>query len=220
MDARPIRILIADDHAMVRSSLRRLLDREPGFEVIAEAEDGESAARLCADHKPDVVIMDVIMPGAITGIEATKRIVDSYPRIRVIGLSGYADRSNIAKMLRAGAAGYLLKVCEYDELRRAVTVVHAGQTYLTPEAATVVVAEYQASARHDEPRANRALSSKEREVLGQIATGRTSREIGEQLGTSVKTVESHRRNIMKKLDIHSVAGLTKFAIREGLTSLE
>jgi len=214
-----VRILIADDHKIVRDGLRTLIDSEEGMEVVAEAEDGRSAVQLSGKLSPDVVIMDIAMPD-MNGIDATRQILRSNTRTRVIALSMYSDRRFVSGMLEAGASGYLLKDCAFEELVRAIRSVMADQTYLSPTIAGIVVSRYVGRELQADGTVFTSLTQREREVLQILAEGMSTKEIAYHLGVSVKTVETHRRNIMEKLNIHSISELVKYAIREGLTSLE
>lgn len=214
-----IRILIADDHQIVRQGLRTLLEKEPDMAVVAEADDGRATVRLVREIAPEVVIMDVAMPD-LNGIEATRQIVAEFPKIKVIALSMYADQRFVLNMLKAGASGYLLKDCAFEELIRAIRLVVAHKTYLSPGVTDIVVKDYTAGGNSDKPSVFSVLSPREREVLQLMAEGRTTSQMADLLHVSVKTIETHRQQVMHKLKIHSVAELTKYAIREGLTSLE
>jgi two-component system, NarL family, response regulator NreC len=212
------RILIADDQRIMREGLRALLVGSPGMSVVAEAENGRSAVELAREIRPDVVIMDVSMPD-MNGIEATRQIAAAHPEIRVIALSIHADRRFVLQMFKAGAAGYLLKDCAFEELTRAIRVVLDGQSYLSPAIAGVVVGQFIRSLLNEDSLESPPLSAREREVLQLMAEGRSTKEIACRLKVSVKTIETHRQQIMGKLQLNSVAELTKYAIREGLTSL-
>ena len=215
-----IRVLIADDHQIVRQGLRTLLEREPDLKVVAQSEDGRSTVRLARELAPEVIIMDVAMPD-LNGIEATRQIVTERPQVKVIALSMYADRRFVVNMLKAGASGYLLKDCAYEELVRAIRVVMAHKTYLSPGVTDIVVRDYVQGAPPDQGASVFSLlSPREREVLQLMSEGKSTIQIADSLHVSVKTVETHRQQVMHKLNIHNVAGLTKYAIREGLTSVE
>ena len=215
-----MRILLADDHRIVRQGLRSLLEAEADFEVVAEAENGRQAIEMAEELAPDVVVMDVGMP-EMNGVEATRRVVVNNPQVKVVALSMHSDRRFVAEMLKAGAAGYLLKDGAFEELVGAIRTVAAGRTYLSPRIADVVVEGYlRNQAAPSEPTAYAKLSPREREVLQLLAEGKATKEAAAALHLSVKTVETHRRQIMEKLNLYSVAELTKYAIREGLTSLE
>ena len=214
-----IRILLADDHQIVRDGLRALIEQQPDMEVVAEAEEGRTAVQLVQEQSPDVIIIDVGMPD-LNGIEATSQIRTMALGVKVIALSMHSDRRYVTGMLRAGASGYLLKDCAFEELVRAVHAVAAGQTYLSPAIPGVVVEDYVRHIEPDDESHSSPLTAREREVLQLLAEGQLSRQIAEHLHVSVKTVETHRQNIMEKLDLHTIADLTKYAIRTGLTSLE
>jgi DNA-binding NarL/FixJ family response regulator len=214
-----IRVLLVDDHAIIREGLRSLLEKQPEMEVVADTDDGRKAFDLVRELLPDIIIMDITMPG-LNGIEATRRIVDEFPAVKVIALSIHSKRRYVADMLSAGAAGYILKECLFDELVQAIKAVAAGGRYLSPRIADVVVSDYvkRLSATADLP--FEALKTREREVLQLVAEGKSTKQIALYLHLSSKTIEANRRQIMEKLNIHSVAELTKYAVREGLTTLE
>lgn len=218
-----IRILLADDHRIMREGLRALLAEQPGMEVIGEAADGRTAAQLVQQLSPDVVIMDISMPD-LNGIEATRQITAKLTDVKIIALSVHSNNRFVAEMLKAGAAGYLLKDCALEELAGAIRTVVTNRIYLGPGIADVVVEDYMRHLSATESPTESApfsvLSARQREVLQLLAEGKTTKQIASSLYVSVKTIETHRRQIMRKLDIHSIAELTKYAIREGLTSLE
>jgi len=214
-----LRILLADDHKIVRDGLRSLLEKQQGMEVVGEAENGRRALELAHQKKPDVVIMDVSMPD-LNGIEATRQMLADQPGVRVIGLSMHSDRRLVAGMLQAGAFGFLLKDCAFDELARAINAVMSNQPYLSPRIAGTVIQDYVRRMTPSESSTADALTKREREVLQLLAEGWSTKKIGSHLHVSVKTVETHRRQMMDKLGLHSIAEITKYAIREGLTSLE
>ena len=213
-----IRILLADDHQILRQGLRTLLEKQPDIEVVAEAEEGRKAVQLARELSPDVVIMDIAMPD-LNGIEATRQIITEIPGVKVVALSMHSDRRFVARMLKAGASGYLLKDCAFEELVRAVRTVAVGRIYLSPGIVDVVIEDYlRRLQENDFPFS--LLTPREREVFQLLAEGKTKRQIASRLHVSVRTVDSHRQHIMSKLGIRSVAELTKYAIRAGLTSLE
>ncbi|MCE9637922.1 MAG: response regulator transcription factor [Planctomycetes bacterium] len=212
-----MKILLVDDHRLFRDGLRPLLGRERGFEVVGEAGDGTEAVRLVASLAPDVVLMDVTMPG-LSGIEATRAIVANHPTTKVVILTMHADKRYVTEALKAGASGYLLKDAAFSDLVQALRIVEDGRIHLSPRVAEMVVEDYAHLARQSPP-SEGPLSTREREVLQAMAAGHSTKEIAFHLGISVKTAETHRRQIMEKLDLHSVAELTKYAIREGLSSL-
>lgn len=214
----PIRILLADDHVIFREGLHQLLEKE-GLAVVGEASDGYEAIELVRATTPHMVIMDLSMP-RMNGIEATRRIKEEFPSVKVIGLSMHAVQRLIQEMLIAGGSGYLLKDCESTELMGALHHVMKGNVYLTPSVTTMVVSDYIAavdSQNAGNPFAQ--LTKREREVLQLLAEGVSTKEIASSLSISVKTAHAHRQNIMTKLKINSVAELTRYALREGLTQL-
>lgn len=214
-----IRLILADDHKMFRDGLRPLLERQREFSVVGEAADGRDLLALVETLRPDLIVLDVSMPG-LNGVEAARRIREFDPAIRIIMLSMHAERRFVVESLKAGASGYLLKDDAFEELIRAIPRVMAGQVVLAERIGERVVQEYVALARREEDSAFDRLSPREREVLQLIAEGRSTKEVAALQSVSVKTVETQRKQIMDKLDLHSVAELTKYAIREGLTSLE
>jgi len=213
------RILLADDHKITRQGLRLLLDKQPDMEVAGEAQDGRTAVQLVEKLLPDVVIMDVSMPD-LNGIEASRQITSRFPNVKIIALSMHSDTLFVAEMLRSGASGYLLKDCAFEELARAIRTVIAGKTYLSPAISGVVVDDYLHRLSKTEFSTARLLTNREREVLQLLAEGKSTKQIALKLHISPKTVETHRRQIMDKLNLHTIAELTKYAIRKGLTSLE
>ena len=214
-----IRILLVDDHKIVRTGLRSLIDNQSGMMVVAEADDGRSAMQLIRELRPDVVIMDVAMPD-LNGMEATRQLVADYPEVRVIALSMHSDRRFVTGMLEAGAAGYLLKDCAFEELTSAIRAVVRKQAYISPGVASVLVEDVRRRATEAVQKAPVALTAREREVIQLLAEGHTTKDIAHTLGVSIKTVESYRQRVMDKLSLHSVAELTKWAVREGLSSLD
>ena len=215
-----IRVLIADDHKIMLAGLRSLLEKQTDIEVVGEADNGRKAVQMTQEKKPDVVVMDVSMPD-LNGIEATTQIIESLPETRVIALSMHSDKRFVMGMLRAGASGYLLKDCASQELANAIVQVAGGKKYLSPEITGVVINDFLlGDSSEDVAIAASQLSPREREVLQLIAEGWSTKQIASHLYVSIKTIETHRRQIMKKLDLHSIADLTKYAIREGLTSIE
>lgn len=215
----PIRLLLVDDHQIMREGLRSLIREESDFVIVGEAEDGRTAIEYAEKLGPHVILLDISMEG-LNGIEATRQIKQNHPTIKIIGLSVHADRALVGEMLKAGASGYLHKDSAFDELGDAIRTVNEGKTYLSPEVTEGVVDSFiRHNAEEPEESAFVVLSDREREVLQLLAEGHTTKEIGYELGISVRTAETHRRNIMDKLKIHSVAELTKYAIRSGLTDL-
>jgi len=214
-----IRILLADDHKITRQGLRSLLEKQPDMEVVAEAEEGRTAVRLVRELVPNVVIMDVSMPD-LNGMQATRKIVAEFPNVKIIALSMHSDSLFVIEMLKSGASGYLLKDCAFEDLERAIRTVVADKTYLSPTISSVVVDDYLHRLSRADFADSEVLTDREREVLQLMAEGKSTKRIALELHISAKTVETHRRQIMNKLDIHTVAELTKYAIRKGLTSLE
>jgi DNA-binding NarL/FixJ family response regulator len=214
-----IKILLADDHKIVRDGLRALIEKQPDMEVVAEAADGRTAVHLAKEMLPDVVIMDISMPD-LNGIEAAQQIVAGAPRVKVIALSMHSDGRFVKEVFKVGACGYLLKECAFEELANAIHTVVADQIYLSPRITHVVLNDYLSRLPMAEASAFSVLTAREREVLQLLAEGKTTKDIACSLDLSVKTVEAHRQKIMEKSKIHSVAELTKYAIREGLTSLD
>jgi DNA-binding NarL/FixJ family response regulator len=214
-----IRILIANDHHIFRQGLRALLEKEPGMKVVGEADDGLKTVALVRKLTPHVVITDVNLPN-LNGIEATRQIHTDYPSIKIIAYSMHADRHQVLNMLKVGACGYLLKDSPFEELVKAIRLVFDGKTYLSPGVTEVVVKDYaRIDLPFDQPDLTQ-LTAREREVLKLLVEGKNTKQIAGVLQISVKTVETHRQKIMQKLGTHSVADLTKYALREGLTSLE
>ena len=210
-----IRILLADDHEVMRDGLKSLIDRQPDMEVVAAVGTGRSAVRLAKEMRPDVVVMDIGMPD-LNGIDATRQITGKLKTVRVLCLSMHKEQSMVGSMLRAGAAGYIVKNCAGRELVQAIHTVADGDTYISPMIAGDLVQEY-VSGRPDPPGSVYSeLSEREREILQLIAEGRCTKEIASDLGISDKTVAAHRLKLMEKLDCHSVADLTRYAIRQGL----
>jgi len=214
-----VKVLLVDDHAIIREGLRSLLEKQPDMEVVADVDDGRRAVEMVRELSPDVVIMDVTMP-RLGGIEATRQITSESPSVKVIALSIHSKRRFVADMLQAGAAGYILKECLFDELVQAIRAVSEGGRYLSPSITDVVVNDYVKRLSSDQESPLRSLTGREREVLQLVAEGRSTKEIAMELHVSTKTIEANRRQIMEKLGMHSVAELTKYAVREGLSSLE
>ncbi len=213
-----IRIILAEDHKITREGLVNMLKNQGNMQVIGEAQNGREAVQLAIDLSPDLVIMDVTMPN-LNGIDATRVITSNSKAVKVIALSMYSDKQFVQGMMQAGASGYLLKDCAFDELVNAIRVVYAGETYLSPGIAGIVVQDYVKKLSNSSSSAATLLTKREREVLQLISEGKSTKLIATQLDVSIKTVETHRRQMMEKLGIRNVAGLTKYAIREGLTSL-
>ncbi|HEU19817.1 MAG TPA: response regulator transcription factor [Deltaproteobacteria bacterium] len=212
-----IKIILADDHKIVRDGLRTLIQREPDMDFIAEAEDGKSVVELVQQLLPDLVIMDIVMPN-MNGVDATREIIRKHPAVKVIALSMHSDKRFVTGMLEAGASGYLLKDCAFDELATAVRAVMSNRTYLSPRITDRVIN------RHDGLNKNSSSSTvltvREGEILRFLADGIPSKDIAANLHISVKTVQAHRQNIMRKLNVTSGIDLVKYAVREGLTTIK
>lgn len=215
-----LRLLLADDHAVVRSGLRMLLEAQPDFEIVGEAESGRQAVEMVKDLKPNAVLMDIQMPD-LNGIEATKLIRENSPETRVLALTMHEDDHYFFEMLQAGASGYVLKRAAPDELVQAIRTVCRGEVFLYPTMAKRLVSDYlKRSDEEEKTKAYSDLTDREQEVLTLIAEGLSNAEIANQLYISVKTVDRHRENIMRKLNMHSRIDLVKYAIRTGLIDLE
>lgn len=213
------RVIVADDHTIVRHGLTNLLQQDAEFEVIAEAENGQTTVELAREMLPDIVVMDVGMPD-LNGIDATQQIIRDNPKVKVLALSMHSGKKFVMAMLKAGASGYLLKDCALEELTNALRTIVEGKTYLSPSITDVVIQNYVHPTAGDDQSAFSVLSQREREVLQLMSEGNTTKQIAMQLHISPKTVEGHRLRLMTKLDIDNVAQLTKYAIQEGLTSAE
>lgn len=214
-----IRIIVADDHTIVRHGLTKLLQQESDVEVVAQAQNGHATVELARELSPDIIVMDVGMPD-LNGIDATQQILRENPEIKVLALSMHSGRKFVVAMLKAGASGYLLKDCALEELTGALQTIMSGRIYLSPAITDIVVDSYVRQPAEAEKSAFSVLSQREREVLQLMAEGNTTKQIALRLHISPKTVEGHRLRLMSKLDIDNVAQLTKYAIQEGLTSAE
>ena len=215
----PTRVLLVDDHAMIRQGLSSLLEKQPDIEVVGSVEDGRKAVDIARELAPDLVIMDISMPN-LNGIDATRKIIGEMGDVKIIALSIHSSRHFVAEMLKAGASGYILKECLFDELVEAIKTVLNGGTYLSPKITGVVIDDYVKRLSTQYQPEGPVLNEREREVLQFLSEGKSTKQIAVQLHVSAKTIESNRRNIMDKLGINSVAELTKYAVREGLTPLE
>lgn len=214
-----IRVVLADDHRMLREGLRALLERQDDIEVVGEAADGREAVRLASQLRPDVVVMDVSMP-LLNGIEATRQIRRDCPTARVLTLTVHESQDYVAQLLAAGASGYIIKRAGGDELISAVRAVYRGEAFLHPSIAKVVIQDYVQRLQAGQGlSAQEVLTEREREVLQLIAEGYTNREIADLLHLSIKTVQNHRSNIMRKLDLHDRGELIKYAIQQGIIHL-
>ena len=213
------RVLLVDDHELMRQGLRSILEGEEGVEVVGEAVSGREAVELARSLRPDVVVMDVAMKD-LNGIEATRQIRAECPAVQVVALSSHSDPRYVAAILEAGARGYVLKADAYDDLRKALHAAHHGKSYLSPDVTAAVIDASRRGSRSAAGSPLALIAPREREVLQLLAEGLSSPEIGRRLHLATSTIETHRRNLMSKLGLHSVAELTKFAIREGLTPLD
>ena len=213
------RILIAEDHALVRQGLRALLTSIADFEVVGEAVNGREALRLIRELAPELVLMDISMP-ELNGLDATAQALHGNPKLKVIVVSMHATEAHAVEALRAGAAGYLLKDADAGELERAIRLVARGERYLTPAVSHHVIDRFLRTERGEQAPMAEALSPRQREVLQLVAEGRSTREIADRLNLSVKTVETHRAQLMQRLEIYDVAGLTRYALRIGLVDPE
>ena len=211
-----MRVILADDHTLFRAGIKSILERVGGVNVVAESGDGREALEMVKKHRPDVALLDITMPG-LNGLEVAGRVAGVSPNTRVVILSMHANEGYVAQALRAGVAGYLLKDAASRDLESALKTVLRGQTYLSPSISKQVVEMF---LRSDEPAADplAGLTARQREILQLIAEGRSTKEIASDLGVSVKTVETHRAQLMERLDIHDIPGLVRFAIRAGLVS--
>jgi DNA-binding NarL/FixJ family response regulator len=214
-----ITILLVDDHKMFRDGLRNLISREMGLEPIGEAKDGDEAIVMALKYSPDVMVMDLSMPG-LNGLEATRKILEIRPQTKIIVLSMHSDRRFVVETLKVGAKGYVLKDSDFTELVQAIHAVVNDRIYLSQKISDLVIKDFVKSAKIEEPSAYSMLSAREREVLQQLAEGKGTKVIADHLNVSIKTIETYRKNLMDKLDLHSIAALTKYAIREGITPLE
>lgn len=211
-----IRVLIADDHALVRAGIRSLLEKLPGILVVAEAGDGREVLRLVAQHQPQVVLMDIAMPN-LNGLDATRQLIELHANVRVIILSIYSDEEHVYQALRAGASGYLLKGASIEELELAIRSAARGETFLSPQVSRPLIDEYLRRTHASRP--EELLSPRQQQVLQMIAEGKTMKQISLELGISVKTAETHRAQLMDRLNIHDVAGLVRYAIKMGLVNI-
>lgn len=214
-----MKILIADDHGVMREGLKVLIDNQPDMEVVGQAENGHKAIQLAEQLSPDVILMDIAMPD-LNGVEAARLILKANPEIRIIALSVHSDKNFVTEMLKAGASGYVLKSCLFDEVLRAIETVGAGGHYLSAKITDVVLEDYVQYVTAAEKSVEGHLTERERRVVQLLAEGKSAKQIAMSLHVSPKTVDSNRRQIMNKLGIFNIAELTKYAIREGLTSQE
>ncbi len=214
-----MKILIADDHGIVRQGLKALIKKRADIEVVGEAEDGKIAIEMTSKLGPDVVIMDVTMPN-LNGVDATRTITRKHPNTKVIALSMHADKTIVREMFKAGAYGYILKSYLFDELDKSLEAIKKGERYISPHVAVLIREDYAAPKTRGASANKRSLTDRERQIIQLVAEGKSIKDISKQLNLSPKTVDAHRRNLMTKLGVKSVADLVKYAIREGLTSLD
>lgn len=219
---KPIRVLLADDHNLVRAGMRALLQNVPEIEVVAEAENGRQVRALIKAHQPDVVLMDIAMP-ELNGLDATAQLVKEFPRLRIIILSMHATKGYVLQALRAGASGYLLKGAATPELALAIKAAARGETYLSSAISKYVVEAFKGGeikTTASSPRVDADLTPRQREVLQLIAEGHSTKEIAEKLNISVKTAKTHRSELMRRLDLHDVAAVVRYAVQIGLVQDE
>jgi two-component system, NarL family, response regulator NreC len=213
-----VRIILADDHTVMRAGLRTLLERQPGLEVVGEAEDGRQTVELACAHVPDVVVMDIAMP-ILNGVEATRRLIRQQPTISVVILSMYSDESYVMRALEAGARAYLLKDSAVTDLIRAIEAVSQGKSFFSPKISRILAEEYVRALRQKGVADSyELLTPREREILQLLAEGKTNKEVATSLNISVYTAETHRGNILQKLNLHSSAELVLYAVRKGIIS--
>ena len=215
-----IRIALCDDHQIIREGLRSLLEKQPDMSVVGEGVNGLDAIRLARDKKPEIMVLDVAMP-ELNGIAAARRIIEDFPAIKILALSMHSDNHFVTEMLEAGASGYILKDSAFAELTNAIRMIMLGGMFISPRLAGNVLETFSSKAKPTRKVHHKVeLSERESEILQMISEGKSSKAIAGSLSISIKTVETHRQHIMQKVGIHNVAALTKYAIREGLTSLE
>jgi len=214
-----IKVLVADDHTILRQGIKALLDNQEGIEVIGEAKDGREALAIIEETLPDVILMDIAMPG-LNGLEATRRIKKKFPRMKVLVLTMYTNEEYIFQILNAGANGYLVKETAFQDLISAIKAVYKNEAFMSPSISKKVINSYIKRAQDDEEKTCEILTTREREILQLIAEGNSSKKIAEALFISPKTVETHRTHIMDKLNIHNRTGLVKYAIRKGIVDMD
>ncbi len=212
----PIRVLLADDHALVRAGIRALLQQIPGVEVVAEADDGRAALDLIEQTRPDIALLDIAMP-VMSGLETALQVKDKFPQVRVVILSMHAEQEYVLQALHAGAVGYLLKGARTSELEVAITAVARGESYLSPAASKHVVGDV---LHRSSPNPLASLTPRQRQVLELIARGKSRKQIAKELDVSAKTVDTYRAQVMDQLNIHDLAGLVRFAIKMGLVEVD
>ena len=214
-----IRIALCDDHQIIREGLRSLLDKQKDMTVVGEGTNGHDAIRLAQESSPDVMVIDVAMPD-LNGISAARRLRLDFPTLRILALSMHSDKHFVTGMLEAGASGYMLKDCAFSELATAIRALMGGGIYISPRIAGDVLHEFAQRVKPTRKATGVELTDREKEILQLIAEGHSTKKISSTLHVSVKTVETHRQHIMQKVGVHNIASLTKYAIREGLTTLE
>jgi len=216
---RKIKVVVADDHTILRQGIKALLDNQEGIEVVGEAKDGREAIKTMEELLPDVILMDIAMPG-LNGLEATRRIKKKFPKVKVVVLTMHANEEYIFQILNAGADGYLVKETAFQDLISAINAVHKGEAFMSPSISKKVMTDYIQRAQGEEKVGFDTLTTREREILQLVAEGNSNKKIAEALFISPKTVETHRAHIMDKLNIHDRAGLIKYAIRKGMINLD
>ena len=216
---RKIKVVVADDHTILRQGIKALLDNQEGIEVVGEAKDGREAIKTIEELSPDVILMDIAMPG-LNGLEATRRIKKKFPKVKVVVLTMHANEEYIFQILNAGADGYLVKETAFQDLISAINAVHKGEAFMSPSISKKVMTDYIQRAQGEEKVGFDTLTTREREILQLVAEGNSNKKIAEALFISPKTVETHRAHIMDKLNIHDRAGLIKYAIRKGMINLD
>jgi two-component system response regulator NreC len=216
---RKIKVVVADDHTILRQGIKALLDNQEGIEVVGEAKDGREAIKTIEELLPDVILMDIAMPG-LNGLEATRRIKKKFPKTKVVVLTMHANEEYIFQILNAGADGYLVKETAFQDLISAINAVHKGAAFMSPSISKKVMTDYIQRAQGEEKVGFDTLTTREREILQLVAEGNSNKKIAKALFISPKTVETHRAHIMDKLNIHDRAGLIKYAIRKGMINLD
>lgn len=216
---RKIKVVVADDHTILRQGIKALLGNQEGIEVVGEAKDGREAIKTTEELSPDVILMDIAMPG-LNGLEATRRIKKKFPKIKVVVLTMHANEEYIFQILNAGADGYLVKETAFQDLISAINAVHRGEAFMSPSISKKIMTDYIQRAQGEEKVGFDTLTTREREILQLVAEGNSNKKIAEALFISPKTVETHRAHIMDKLNIHDRAGLIKYAIRKGMINLD